>query len=186
MKGSMRYVGLDVHAETIVVAVVDSDGEEKNLGVIANRPDSIRKCMRKLGKPEELRCCYEAGPTGYVLYWQLVQMGIEQFNRQQFFTCHETLEDAWNAESRPLRILYQGILQIAVGYFHITRQNWRGAVKVLERGIPKAAHFRPGCQGIDVDDLVLRAQEIQTRLLEIGPDDPDTLAQIRFPRINVE
>jgi transposase len=33
--------------------------------------------MRKLGKPEQLRVCYEAGPTGYVLYWQLSELGVK-------------------------------------------------------------------------------------------------------------
>jgi transposase len=77
MKRIMRYVGMDVHAETIAVAVVDADGAERDLGVIANRPEAIRKCLKRIGPPEELHCCYEAGPTGYVLYWQLMQMGIE-------------------------------------------------------------------------------------------------------------
>lgn len=77
MGGILRWVGMDVHAETIAVAVVESDGRERDVGVIANRPESIRKCLKKLGQPGELRCCYEAGPTGYVLYWQLVERGIE-------------------------------------------------------------------------------------------------------------
>lgn len=64
------------HAETIAMALVEGDGREQDLGVIANRPEAIRKCLKKLGRTEELRCCYEAGPSGYVLYWQLTQMGI--------------------------------------------------------------------------------------------------------------
>src|SRR6202521_3833178 len=44
--------------------------------MIANREDSIRKFIRKLGPPEHLRACYEAGPTGFVLYWQLTQLGV--------------------------------------------------------------------------------------------------------------
>jgi transposase len=77
MKRIMRYVGMDVHAETIAIAVVEAEGSERGLGVIANRPEAIRKCLKRLGPAEELHCCYEAGPTGYVLYWQLTQMGIE-------------------------------------------------------------------------------------------------------------
>ncbi len=77
MKKIMRYVGMDVHAETIAMAVVESNGAERDLGTIPNRPEAIRKCLRKLGPVSELHCCYEAGPTGYVLYWQLVRMGIE-------------------------------------------------------------------------------------------------------------
>jgi transposase len=77
MKEKVRFLGLDVHAETIAVAVAERDGEVRSLGTIANREESIRKFVKKLGPPEHLRACYEAGPTGYVLYWQLTQLGVE-------------------------------------------------------------------------------------------------------------
>ncbi len=77
MKEKVRFLGLDVHAETIAVAVAEPDGEVRSLGTIANREESIRKLIKKLGAPEHLRACYEAGPTGYVLYWQLTQLGVE-------------------------------------------------------------------------------------------------------------
>ena len=76
MKEKVRFLGLDVHAETISVAVAEPDGEVRSLGVIANRPDSVRKLVKKLGPVEQLRACYEAGPTGYVLYWQLAELGV--------------------------------------------------------------------------------------------------------------
>ena len=72
----VRFVGLDVHAETIAVAVAEVGGEVRALGVIPNRLESIRKLVQKLKPIEELRTCYEAGPTGYVLYWQLQQLGV--------------------------------------------------------------------------------------------------------------
>jgi transposase len=77
MREKLRFLGLDVHAETIAVAVAEPDGEVRSLGTIANREDSIRKLIKKLGSPEQLRACYEAGPTGFVLYWQLTQLGVE-------------------------------------------------------------------------------------------------------------
>lgn len=77
MRETLRFLGLDVHAETIAVAVAEPDGEVRSLGTIANREDSIRKFIKKLGPTEQLRACYEAGPTGFVLYWQLTQLGVE-------------------------------------------------------------------------------------------------------------
>ena len=77
MREKLRFLGMDVHAETIAVAIAEPDGEVRSLGTIANREDSIRKFIKKLGSPEQLRACYEAGPTGFVLYWQLAQLGVE-------------------------------------------------------------------------------------------------------------
>jgi transposase len=73
---NVRYVGLDVHAATIAIAVAEPHGEVRSLGVIPNRPESIRKLIKKLGPAPQLRVCYEAGPTGYVVYWQLTALGV--------------------------------------------------------------------------------------------------------------
>jgi transposase len=72
----VRFIGLDVHAETVAVAVAEPHGEVRSMGVIPNRPESIRKLVKKLGPAAQLRVCYEAGPTGYVIYWQLTGLGV--------------------------------------------------------------------------------------------------------------
>src|SRR6059036_2065283 len=76
MKKDIRFVGLDVHAETISVAVADPSGEVRSLGVIPNQESAVRRLVRRLGKKEDLRVCYEAGPTGYVVYWWLTALGV--------------------------------------------------------------------------------------------------------------
>jgi transposase len=75
MRSVTRFVGLDVHADTIAVAVADRS-DVHSLGVIPNRADAIRKLIRKLGPAKDLRACYEAGPCGFVLYWQLAELGV--------------------------------------------------------------------------------------------------------------
>lgn len=77
MGGSIRFVGMDVHAETIAVAVAEGRSEARSLGIVPNRPEAVRRVLGKLGKLETVRVCYEAGPTGYALYWQLTKLGVQ-------------------------------------------------------------------------------------------------------------
>lgn len=78
MRKTTRFVGLDVHAETIAVAVAEEgrDGEVRALGNISNHAEAVRKLVKKLGDVEGLQVCYEAGPTGYALYWQLCALSV--------------------------------------------------------------------------------------------------------------
>lgn len=76
MPTKLRYLGLDVHAETICAAIAEPDGSVRELGVMRNRPEAVRKLITKLGTADGLRVCYEAGPTGYTLYWQLTALGV--------------------------------------------------------------------------------------------------------------
>jgi len=78
MKDNTKYVGLDVSKEKIAVAIADTGREQpRYLGMIANTPEAIRKLVKKLGEPEQLKICYEAGPTGYGIYRFFISLGIE-------------------------------------------------------------------------------------------------------------
>src|ERR1700691_568007 len=76
MKKGTRFVGLDVHKDTIAVAVAEEDGEVRSVRTIPNELDAIRRFVRKLEGPDALEVCYEAGPCGYVLYWQMTKLGV--------------------------------------------------------------------------------------------------------------
>jgi len=77
--GYALYVGLDVHKETIAVAIAEAGRDEPVYwGEIANQPKSVRKLVERLSRDYEgqlLLFCYEAGPCGYRLYRQLLELG---------------------------------------------------------------------------------------------------------------
>jgi transposase len=71
------FVGMDVHAKTISVAIFKEDMKEPlYLGKFSNEPETIKKIVKKLGDPKDLYFCYEAGPCGYAIYHQLHKMGV--------------------------------------------------------------------------------------------------------------
>jgi transposase len=80
MKNSLLFVGLDVHAQNITVAVAPGDSCEVRLhGSITHDLHALEKVLARLRKAHpgvELRVCYEAGPTGFVLARRLTQLQI--------------------------------------------------------------------------------------------------------------
>jgi transposase len=77
MRSKLRFVGLDVHVDSIAVAVADEGGgEARSLGAIPNTAEAVRKLIARLGPNDRLRICYEAGQCGFVLYWQLHEMNV--------------------------------------------------------------------------------------------------------------
>jgi transposase len=75
----IKYVGMDVHKETIAVSVAPfGGGEVRYLGEIANTPQAIAKLVKQLRKDgADLKFCYEAGPCGYGIHRQLSELGWE-------------------------------------------------------------------------------------------------------------
>ena len=80
MKTKNKYVGMDVHKDTTVIAVADDgrEGEVRLHGEISSDLGALEKVLRKLGgEGVTLQVVYEAGPTGFVIYRRLEQLGIE-------------------------------------------------------------------------------------------------------------
>jgi hypothetical protein len=95
--------------------------------------------------------------------------GIAQFNRGEFFEQHETLEEAWIEEDDPIRYLYQGILQVGVGFHHLMRGNAYGAARLWARGVALLEAFPPVCCRVDVADLIAATRRCMAELEHLGP-----------------
>lgn len=80
--------------------------------------------------------------------------GVDHFNRGLFFECHEILEELWIEENGADRDFYQGLIQIAAGYFKWEQGVPAGTVKLLRSGLGKISRFQPWHLGVDVGSFV--------------------------------
>jgi len=110
---------------------------------------------------------------------------IGQFNAGEYYACHETLEELWLGERSDIRRLYQGILQIGVGLYHLQRRNEAGARNLLRRGKGLLRPFAPEFLGIDLASLIRESGNLLRILESAGLEKTlDQVAAIR-PRIRL-
>jgi uncharacterized protein len=113
----------------------------------------------------------------------LALKGIEEFNRGEFYECHEYLEEAWMQEPRRVRFLYQGILQVGVGFYHLQNGNWRGATGLLRNGTQRLKEFEPDTLGIDVARLIRESKQCLEELEDLGRERVREFDASKIPRV---
>ncbi|MSO20930.1 MAG: DUF309 domain-containing protein [Acidobacteria bacterium] len=93
---------------------------------------------------------------------ELIRHGVELFNNEQYFECHEVLEQAWLAAQGPEKLALQGLIQVAVAFHHLRRENFVGAQRLLRAGVSKLAengsdhlHIRTGELIAAIEPLLL-------------------------------
>ncbi len=112
---------------------------------------------------ETLACqCRDALPP-------LARLGVEKFNAGAYYAQHDAFEELWMAETGPVRELYRAILQVGVAYYHVTRGNHAGALKMLRRSVQWLALLPDVCQGVDVRRLEADAARVRGELEAMGP-----------------
>ena len=109
--------------------------------------------------------------------------GIDEFNRGEYYECHDTLEELWMAEARPIRGLYQGILQIGVAFYHLQAGRHRTTRFLLGRGSGRLRPFVPTCMGVDVAHLLVGAERCLAEVERLAPERLDEFDWSLVPRI---
>ncbi|MBW4627621.1 MAG: DUF309 domain-containing protein [Brasilonema octagenarum HA4186-MV1] len=99
-------------------------------------------------------------------FWQ----GVEQFNTGEYYACHDTLEALWIEATEPDKTFYQGILQIAVAFYHLGNKNLRGAVILLGEGSNRLRRYPSEYGGIDVDELLIQSAALLKALQLTEPE----------------
>jgi uncharacterized protein len=84
--------------------------------------------------------------------------GVELFNQKAFFECHDIFEDLWHLERGERRLFLQGLIQAAVGCYHLSNGNTTGAVSQYTKSLAKLETYPGSYLGIDVARLVSELQ----------------------------
>jgi len=113
---------------------------------------------------DQLACeCRESLPP-------LAVEGLQEFNQGNYYRQHDLFEEQWANAKGPVRDLYRAILQVGVAYYQIEKDNYRGALKMLQRSV-QWLHIMPDtCQGIDVEQLRRDSYAVRAELEGLGPD----------------
>jgi predicted metal-dependent hydrolase len=106
--------------------------------------------------------------------------GIDCFNRRQFFTCHEVLEEIWLEETPEEKPYYQGLVQVAAAFHHFQNGNLRGTHSLMLRGAEKLRHYPPNHHGVDVTGLLAQLDPWLLRLRNRQPLDALPLPVLRL------
>ncbi len=88
-----------------------------------------------------------------------IRKGVDEFNSGKFFECHETLEEVWHGIRGPARDLFQGLIQVAVGFYHLDNRNLKGSLSQLEKGLHRLEGYDDSSGGFE-----LRKFRIEVRL----------------------
>ncbi len=117
----------------------------------------------------------------------LAIQGVEKFNAGEYYIQHDLFEEQWRETEGRVRELYQGVLQVGVGYYQIERGNYRGALKMLKRSARWLSNLPDVCQGIDVRQLREDSNRVRAKLEMIDSGDIEKFDRSLFkPLVLVE
>lgn len=114
-----------------------------------------------------------------------VREGIRLFNQRRFYEQHEVIEHEWHAEPTDTRVLYQGLLQIGVGFHHAMNGNYKGAMSLLNDGAEKVQRFTPIALGIDTARLVRETNACIEQLSVLGERNISAFEPELIPQVHL-
>jgi hypothetical protein len=88
----------------------------------------------------------------------LFEKGIEEFNAQHFFEAHDVWEELWMETTGTHRLFYQGLIQTAVGFYHLGNGNYKGACSQFGKALAKLEQYMPSFHSIETAKLAERVR----------------------------
>jgi uncharacterized protein len=108
--------------------------------------------------------------------------GLRLFNDEDFFECHEVLEELWGETVGPSKKFYQGLIQAAVALFHFGNGNLGGAKKVYLSSRKYLDAYPATYEGLDLEKFLADMQHCFQELLDNSEACP-TGIELRDERV---
>ena len=117
---------------------------------------------------------------------QKLEQGVALFNDRSFFDCHDLFEEIWRESTGKDRLFFQGIIHIAVGFYHLENENSRGARSQLSKGITKLQQFQTAYHGIELREFLTQTSRClewvmqREQGIEQGPFDAASIPRLQI------
>ena len=113
---------------------------------------------------------------------QRLREGVELFNRGEYFECHEVLEAAWLKAGGADKTFLQGLIQVAVSFYHLRRGNFPGSSRLLRAGLEKLSQSgsQAGIENLEVLLTTLRPLPERIAAGSVSPDWPAPVIEVRI------
>jgi uncharacterized protein len=113
----------------------------------------------------------------------LFERGVEEFNGQFFFESHDTWEELWRETTGSNRPFYQGLIQTAVGFYHLSNANYKGAYSQFGKALAKIEQYLPQYHGVETGLLAQRVREFLIIAERLRDGDVNLFDRSRIPLI---
>lgn len=111
--------------------------------------------------------------------------GIELFNRQKFYNCHDVIEEIWLQESSDQGPFLQGLIQASVAFYHYRNGKWGAARALFRQAVEKLEPYPEGHCGVGVKALVVELNQWKMALDESITLKSRVALTLPYPRVNL-
>ena len=126
-----------------------------------------------------------SGQAGASALEAVLQKSVLLFNHHLFFEVHEVLEPQWMQEQGEIKKFLQGLIQIAVAFYHLGRGNLAGTRSLLHEGLIKIAPHSPACLGVELQDFITGLEQCRQVISGLSPETCQQFSLDAIPRMRL-
>jgi len=116
---------------------------------------------------------------------ELLQLGVDLYNAGEYWHAHEAWEAVWLDAERELRYFYQGLIQVAAAFVHLTRGEYPGTVSLLDGGREKLELYPASFQGVALGRLLSGVKAARAEVGALGAKRLAEFDRALIPQIEV-